>query len=141
MSKSYNKNISSSNLITIHQINLQHSKLATHELAKQLEGLPKFIVLAQEPYYYNKLMFIPSQIKTISHTSSKPRACIMHHPNLVIFPLPQFSDPDTAVGSWEPGVVGPPNIIFISTYWDINHEQLPPKLTETIQFCLTNNIP
>jgi hypothetical protein len=103
--------------------------------------MPRFIVLAQEPYFYNKLMFIPRQIKTISHTSSKPRTCIMHHPDLVIFPLPQFSDPDTTVGSWEPGVVGPPNIILISTYWDINHEQLPPKLIETIQFCLDNNIP
>jgi hypothetical protein len=65
----------------------------------------------------------------------------MHHPDLNIFPLPQFSDPDSTVGSWEPGVAGPPNIILISTYWDINHDQLPPKLTETIQFCLDNNIP
>jgi hypothetical protein len=65
----------------------------------------------------------------------------MHHPDLNIFPLPQFSDPDTTVGSWEPGVVGPPNIILISTYCDINHEHLPLKLIETIQFCLDNNIP
>jgi hypothetical protein len=99
------------------------------------------MILAQEPYFYNKLLFIPSQIKRFSHNISKPRSCIMHHPDLVIFPLPQFCDPDTTVGSWEPGVEGPPNIILISTYWDINHEQLPPKLIGTIQFCLDNNIP
>ena len=61
-----NKKVSKSDLITFHQINLQHSKLATLELIKQLEGMPRVIVLAQEPYFYNKLMFIPRQIKTIS---------------------------------------------------------------------------
>jgi hypothetical protein len=101
---SNNKNISpSSNLITIHQINLQHSKLATLELIKQLEGVPRFIVLAQEPYFYNKLMFIPRHIKTISHTSSKPRACIMHHPDLVIFPSPNLVTP---IPQWDPGNLG-----------------------------------
>jgi hypothetical protein len=49
-----NKNISLSNLITFHQINRQHSKLATLELLKQLEGMPRFTVLAQEPYFYKK---------------------------------------------------------------------------------------
>ena len=46
------------NLITFHQINLQHSKLATHELVKQLEGLGRFIVLAQEPFilYYGVML-------------------------------------------------------------------------------------
>ena len=112
-----NKNTPPSNLITFHQINLQHSKLATHEMVKQLEGVAKFIVLAQEPYFYNKLQFIPRQIKTISHTQSKPRACIMHHPDLNIFPLPQFCDPDTAVGAWEPGTLNFETIILISTYW------------------------
>jgi hypothetical protein len=58
-----NKNVPKSNLVTFHQINLQHSKLATHELVKQLERIPNFITLAQEPYFYNKLFFIPSQIK------------------------------------------------------------------------------
>ena len=130
-----------SDLITFHQINLQHSKLATHELVKQLEGLPKFIILAQEPYYYNKLLFIPRQIKTIAHTKTKPRACIMHHPDLHIFPLPQYSDPDTAVGVWEPGTLNLETIFIISSYWDINNDRIPDKLVETIQHCLDNNIP
>jgi hypothetical protein len=125
-----NKDVPKSDQITFHQINLQHSKLATHELVKQLERVSNFIILAQEPYFYNKLLFLPRQIKRFSHNVSKPRSCIMHHPDLNIFPLPQFSDPDTTVGSWEPGVAGPPNIILISTYWDINHDQLPPKLTQ-----------
>jgi hypothetical protein len=50
-----NKVVSKSDLITFHQINLQHSKLATNVSVKQLERVPNFIILAQEPYYYNKL--------------------------------------------------------------------------------------
>jgi hypothetical protein len=67
-----NKNATKSDLITFHQINLQHSKLATHELVKQLERVTNFIILAQEPYFYNSLLFIPSQIKRFSHNTSKP---------------------------------------------------------------------
>jgi hypothetical protein len=67
-------------LINFHQINHKHSKLATHELVKQLEGVTKFLVLAQEPYFYNKLQFIPRQIKNFSSTKSKPPSSIMHHP-------------------------------------------------------------
>ena len=136
-----NINQNKSGLITFHQINLQHSKLATHELVKQMEGLPNFIVLAQEPYFYNKLQYIPRQIKTFSYVKSKPRSCIMHHPDLKIFPLPQFSDRDTTVGAWEPGLVDIETIFIISSYWDINHDNIPPKLVETIQYCLDNDIP
>ena len=144
MANTANKNNITSNhldLITFHQINLQHSKLATHELVKQLEGLARFIVLAQEPYFYNKLQYIPRQIKTFSHTKSKPRSCIMHHSDLKIFPLHQFSDQDTTVGAWEPGTLNIETVFLISSYWDINHDQIPTKLIETIQYCLDNNIP
>ena len=119
MANTANKNNVTSNhldLITFHQINLQHSKLATHELVKQLEGLAKFIVLAQEPYFYNKLQYIPRQIKTFSHTKSKPRSCIMHHSDLKIFPLHQFSDQDTTVGAWEPGTLNIETVFLISSY-------------------------
>ena len=111
-----NKNSPKSDLITLHQINLQHSKLATLELVKQIEKVPNFIILAQEPYFYNKLLLIPNQIQRFSPNLSKPRSCIMHHPTLNIFPLPQFSDPDTTVGSWQPGDKGPPKLNLISTY-------------------------
>jgi hypothetical protein len=75
-----NKNVPKSDLITFHQINLQHSKLATHELVKQLERVPNVIILEQEPYFYNSLLFIPSSIKRFSHNTSKPRSCIHNAP-------------------------------------------------------------
>ena len=59
------------------------------------------------------------------------------------FLLPQLSDQDTTVCSWE---LPPPNsslkqVIIISSYWDINLPSIPQSLINAVNYCNTNNLP
>ena len=130
----------------LHQINLQHSKKASLELNIQFSKLDNFLILSQEPYQYeNRIKCLPNNTNILYNNPNnlKPRTCIIAHRNMKTFLLPQLSDQDTTVCSWE---LPPPNsslkqVIIISSYWDINLPSIPQSLINAVNYCNTNNLP
>jgi len=130
-----NKRISN---IQFHQLNMQHSKSATHTF---YQDHSVGINLFQEPWTYeNKLMNIPKS--WVSHyVEDRPRACITHSKEHQIWFMPMISDRDVVACLWLTGNSSRPRIMLISCYWDINNPEIPVKLKEAIDYCEDEGFP
>ena len=90
-----------SQTVTLHQINLHHSKFANFELFKQTETLSTFIALVQEPHFYKgKLTGTPWTLKAHSN-GPNPRASIIHPKTMNIVFMEALSSGDTVSCLWE----------------------------------------
>ena len=129
------------------QINLQHSKIASANLSKLTESKGFSICLVQEPWVTKRgISGIPPQI-TKQHAHTKPgdpqvRAAILHKRSLDIWPIPHFSDRDVCTCIWNTkNYAGSTEIIWlISAYWAGNNNEIPFKLTQAIDHCISSNI-
>ena len=143
----YKKNKPKIHPTPILQINLQHSKLATANLAKLSETKSFLICLVQEPWITKRgISGIPPHI-TKQHTTIKKddppiRAAILHTRSQNIWPIPHFSDRDICTCIWNaPTKLGQTEEIWlISAYWAGQDKDLPPKLIQTIEHCTNSNI-
>jgi hypothetical protein len=66
-----------------------------HEVVKQLEGVSKFIALAQESTFIKTTINSKTTKNPIIH---QVKTQGMYHPDMSIYYLHQFIDPNTAIG-------------------------------------------
>ena len=132
--------------VSINQINLQHSTLATANLAYMISSRPS-IFLVQEPWVYKgRFSGLPAGL-TIYFKSSpnlvSPRAAIIAPVSSPLLMLEQFSGRDSVTCSWStgPANVLHPEIFLISSYWDINLPSPPSEMLASIDFCISHGIP
>ena len=121
------------------QINLQHSKIATANLAKKSESKDFSICLVQEPWVTKKgLSGIPPQIVKqhglIREGDPPIRVAILHTRSHNIWPIHYFSDRDTCTCVWNSrnrsGSIK--EIWLISAYWSSQTNNIPSKFKQTI---------
>ena len=133
-------------LVAIQQINLQHSTLATANLAFIFSKNPS-IFLVQEPWVYKgRFSGLPTGIsiyfKPVPDNVS-PRAAIVAPTSTPLHMLEQFSGRDSVTCSWSVGSALFPHqaVFLISSYWDIRSASPPPEMLASIDFCISQGIP
>ena len=128
-------------LTTFHQINLHKSKFANFELFKQIEPLPSFVALTQEPHVWKgKITGLPRGLR--SHLAGlNSRSCIIWPRKLNITPITQFCSDDVVSCLWESNSALHTKLMLISVYWDIRLDEVPAQLISCINYCKTHKIP
>ena len=113
------------------QINAQHSRKSTIEIAKLFQNKPNQVILITEPYIYkSKIPYIDRHVVNTITPEPKARTAILHSRSLNICPAPNYSNRDTTTCLWE--VSENKTIYLASAYWDINCREPPSKLQKLI---------
>ena len=121
------------------QINLQHSKLATVELAKRLDRKSSLIALCTEPWNYKAtLPGLGSLQVTTSSKEGVKRASIVATKDVRLWPIDKYCSNDLVVAAvHHSGGV----LVMASWYWDININVIDPLLEDVIIACQRQRIP
>ena len=129
------------------QLNMQHSKAATGNLAQLLQGKTSFVALIQEPYLVKGRVVGLHKVGCVmtggSHDTNKgPRAAVVVSGDIQAWILPHLSDRDITSVRVEGGMRGKP-LIMASVYME-NAEGAscpPAKLKELAAYCEDKDLP
>ena len=123
------------------QINLQHCRAASYNLAVEVQGLQSFVILAQEPWVHpHKIMGLPIQWNLYWDQSAElPRACIATPPSVHGLKLSQFDTRDS-VAILMKGKGRHTDFVLASIYMAHGDALPPPVLVELNEFCRTRGL-
>ncbi|XP_035211772.1 uncharacterized protein LOC118185914, partial [Stegodyphus dumicola] len=131
-------------MVKVSQLNLQHSKAASYNLAAQLGKQGTFVALIQEPRVYKgKTLGRPmnSHFSSSEGPNKRPRISIYISKNIKAMKLSQFTSEDlTAILTKDINSSLRGNICFCSVYMAYNLNILQ-EFTDLVSFCEINNIP
>ena len=134
----------------VFQINCHKSINSNLSLAFHSQNFDHFCYSVQEPYCTKTghFLHISGGNRSIISTdpSNMPRAIVVHSKSLPIIPLQQFCTRDLAVGqitfkqrgmaAWQTKT-----LIIISSYWDINVNDIPEDLQAIVRYAKSKNFP
>ena len=132
------KMLSDPSKVSFIQLNERKSFAAATELNNMVTKCDKYVSLLTEPYSFKKFIAARPPGSRVISSNDEPRAAIIHHRELNIIKLEQFTKRDCAVGIMR---TENEEVLIVSAYMDIKMEMIPSWLIEVVNFAETKHYP